>query len=145
MFSHDQHAGRAVCLADYGRLKKGAIVPESNELYADVEAWFAEGNALSEFVGYPEIPMTEDQLQDWRESAVVSRFQARAALRQAGLVGQVETIMSDPATDPLVIDAWKHAQEFRRMSPTILALADQLSLSAGEVDDLFRQAAMIEA
>jgi len=145
MFSKDQTAGRVVCLADYGRLKKGAIIPESNELYADVEAWIAEGNALAAFDGYPEIPMSEEQLQDWRESAVVSRFQARAALRQAGLRSQVEAIMDDPATDPLVIDAWADAQEFRRMSPTILALTGQLGLTETEVDDLFRQASLIEA
>lgn len=145
MFSKDQTTGRVVCLADYSRLKRGAIVPESNELYADVEAWVAEGNTLAEFDGYPEIPMTTEQLQDWRESAVVSRFQARAALRQAGLRSQVETIIEDPATDPLVVDAWHAAQEFRRMSPTILALADQLGLNETEVDDLFHQASLIEA
>jgi len=145
MFSKDQTAGRVVCLADYGRLKRGAIVPESNELYADVEQWLAEGNALLPFSGYPEIPMTEEQLQDWRDSAVVSRFQARAALRQAGLRSQVETIIEDPATDPLVVDAWHDAQEFRRMSPTILALADQLGLTETETDDLFHQASLIEA
>lgn len=145
MFSQDHIAGRVVCLADYGRLKKGAIIPESNELYADVEAWIAEGNVLATFDGYPEIPMSEEQLQDWRESAVVSRFQARAALRQAGLRDQVEAIIDDPATDPLVADAWTDAQEFRRMSPTILALAGQLGLTESEVDDLFRQAALIEA
>jgi len=145
MFSKDQIAGRVVCLADYGRLKAGAIVPESNELYADVEAWIAEGNTLAAFDGYPELPMTEEQLQDWRESAVVSRFQARAALRQAGLRSQVEAIMDDPATDPLVVDAWTDAQEFRRMSPTVLNLAAGLGLTDTEVDDLFRQAAMIEA
>lgn len=145
MFSKDQSAGRAVCLADYGRLKKGAIVPASNELYADVEAWLAEGNALTEFGGYPEIPMTEAQIQDWRESAVVSRFQARAALRQAGLRSQVEAIMDDPATDPLVVDAWADAQEFKRMSPAVLNLAAGLGLTDAEVDDLFEQAALIES
>ncbi len=36
MFSEDQTAGRVVCLADYGRLKAGAIVPVANELYADM-------------------------------------------------------------------------------------------------------------
>jgi len=44
-----------------------------------------------------------------------------------------------------VVDAWTDAQEFRRMSPTILALSDQLNLTEPEVDDLFRQAATIEA
>lgn len=145
MFSKDQTAGRVVCLADYGRLKAGAIVPVSNELYGDVQQWIDEGNTLAEFDGYPEVPMTAEQLKDWRESAVVSRFQARAVLRQAGLRSQVEAIMDDPATDPLVIDAWTDAQEFKRMSPTVLNLADGLGLTDTEVDDLFRQASTIEA
>jgi len=34
----------AKCLADYGRIKEGAIVPETNELYEDVQAWLNEGN-----------------------------------------------------------------------------------------------------
>ncbi|MEX0801699.1 MAG: hypothetical protein WD379_10835 [Dehalococcoidia bacterium] len=145
MFSKDQTTGRVVCLTDYGRLKTGAIVPESNELYADVEAWLAEGNTLSEFDGYPEIPMTEEQLQDWRDNAVVTRFQARAALRQAGLREQVDAIIDDPETEPLVVDAWVDAQEFRRMSPTVLNLAAALGLTEIEVDDLFNQATTIEA
>lgn len=84
-------------------------------------------------------------LQSWRNAAVVSRFQARAALRQAGLRDQIETIIADPDTDPLVVDAWADAQSFRRMSPTVLALADALGLAETEIDDLFRQADTIEA
>lgn len=145
MFSHDQQAGRVVCLEAYGRIHQGAIVPDTNELYADVEAWLAEGNTLAEFSGYPEIPMTADQRQDWREAAVVSRFQARAALHQAGLLAQVQAMMDDPATDPVVVIAWQDAQEFKRMSPTVLGLAAELSLTDEQLDDLFVQAATIEA
>lgn len=145
MFSHDKQSNQAVCLESYGRVHKGAIVPRSNELWADVERWIAEGNQLLPFDGYPEIPMTEGQLQDWREATVVSRFQARAALRQAGLRGQIEAIMDDPATDPLVVDAWADAQEFKRMSPTVLSLASALELTAAQVDELFRNALTIEA
>lgn len=54
MFTHDQTSGRAVCVAAYGRVKRGAVVPQGNELWADVEAWLAEGNALGAFAGYPD-------------------------------------------------------------------------------------------
>tara|TARA_B100000700_G_scaffold189815_1_gene209160 strand:- start:30342 stop:30887 length:546 start_codon:yes stop_codon:yes gene_type:complete len=60
MFSYDQTAGRVVCLADYGRLKAGAIVPVSNELYSDVEDWLDEGNTLAEFDGYPDTRPLEE-------------------------------------------------------------------------------------
>ena len=145
MFSKDQTAGRVVCLADYGRVNMGAIVPITNELYADVEAWMAEGNTLAEFDGYPDVPMNEDQLQSWRASTVASAFQAQQALDDFGYIEQVEAIMTDPATPAKTKRAWKLAQEFRRMSPTVLELAGALGLSEVEIDTLFQHALTIEA
>lgn len=74
---------------------------------------------------------------------VVSRFQARAALYTVGLLAAVEAAIAD--AEPLVQMAWVDAQEFRRDSPTILALATVLSLSGRQVDDLFIAAAQIVA
>lgn len=139
MFSADKHGNRAVCLADYGRLKKGAIVPASNELYADVEAWIAEGNTLAPFDGYPVIP------QEIEVPAKVSRFQARAALLGAGLLEQVETLMRAPETTARTRLAWQDAQEFRRDSPTVADMAVSLGLTDAELDDLFIAAVQIEA
>jgi len=76
---------------------------------------------------------------------VVSRFQARAALYQAGLLEQVETIMADPATDMLAKLAWADAQEFKRTSPTIATMAAELGLTETDLDNLFKQAATIDA
>jgi len=76
---------------------------------------------------------------------VVSRFQARAALHLAGLLPQVEALMADPATDTLARLAWTDAQEFRRTSPTLLAMAAALDLSDAQLDQLFVTAAGIEA
>jgi len=76
---------------------------------------------------------------------VVSRFQARAALHLAGLLPQVEALMADPATDTLARLAWTDAQEFRRTSPTLLAMASALSLTDAQLDQLFITAAGIEA
>ena len=75
----------------------------------------------------------------------VSRFQARAALMQSGLLEDIETYMADPATDPFVRIAWQDAQVFRRNSPTVLSLQPLLGLTDGQLDDLFRFAATIEA
>jgi AraC-like DNA-binding protein len=87
----------------------------------------------------------ERELAKRRESMEVTRFQARAVLRQIGLREQVEAMMADPATDPLAVDAWTDAVAFKRTSPTIALLASQLGLSDAELDDMFERAADIEA
>lgn len=73
----------------------------------------------------------------------VSRFQARAALYQAGLLAGVESFVA--SASPLIQIAWADAQEFQRTSPTINTLAAQLGWTEGQVDDLFRAAAQIVA
>ncbi len=73
----------------------------------------------------------------------VSRFQARAALHIAGLLPQIEAAVAN--ADPLVQIAWADAQEFRRNSPTIVALATALGLPDETLDQLFRDAAQIAA
>lgn len=85
------------------------------------------------------------QLQSKRAGMVVSRFQARAVLRQMGVREQVEQIIADPETAPLVIDAWADATEFRRESATVEFMAEKIGLTAAEVDDMFEQAAEIKA
>lgn len=87
----------------------------------------------------------EWQLRRMREGMVLSRFQARAVLREQGLRSQVETLIENPETDPLVVDAWNDAQEFRRASPTIEAIAQDLGLTDDEVDAMFVAGAKIEA
>lgn len=98
----------------------------------------------SEPVPQPELT-PEERLELERAQMVVSRFQGRAALHQAGLLEQVNTLINDPETDPLTAMAWEDATEFQRNSVTLVFLADQLGLSDTQVDDLFRQAATIQA
>lgn len=74
---------------------------------------------------------------------VVSRFQARAALHNAGLLAGVEAAVA--AADPFTQIAWADATEFRRDSPTIAALAVALGMTGAQLDDLFRAAALIVA
>lgn len=78
-----------------------------------------------------------------RASMVCSRFQAKAALHQAGLLQAVNDAMAD--ADPVAQLAWTEAVEFRRNSPTINALAVSLGLTDEQLDDLFRSATQIEA
>lgn len=89
--------------------------------------------------------LAAEQLANWRESAKVSRFQAREQLRRAGYLAQVNTLMEDPATDETTVMAWQDAQEFRRNSPTIAAMGAALGLTEEDMDSLFQAAALIEA
>ena len=74
---------------------------------------------------------------------VVSKFQAKAALYQAGLLDAVEDLISQ--SDALTQLAWVETVEFRRSSPTINSLAEALGLTPTQVDELFASAAQIRA
>lgn len=87
----------------------------------------------------------QQQLEAWRASVSVSAFQAQAALTQAGFMPAIEAHLADPDTDPLTVLAWAKAQEFRRMSYTVLEFAGILDISEEQLDDLFRFALTIEA
>ncbi|MHA7916511.1 hypothetical protein [Alloalcanivorax xenomutans] len=80
-----------------------------------------------------------------RARMVVSPFQARAALQQAGLLQDVEQYMSDPDADPMAVLAWQNATEFRRLSALVATVSASLGLTAEQLDDLFRAAAALEA
>lgn len=73
----------------------------------------------------------------------VSRFQARAALFNAGLLPQVEAAVA--AAPPLVQMAWADAITFRRDSPSIAALSATLGMTDAQIDELFSAAALIRA
>lgn len=74
----------------------------------------------------------------------VSRFQARAALLNAGLLGQADAVVAASGNALLQL-AWTDAVSFKRNSPGIAALAPALGLDDAALDDLFRAAAEIVA
>lgn len=80
-----------------------------------------------------------------RQEMVVSRFQAKAALENVGLLEQVQQFMNDPETPLITRLAWEDAMEFRRLSPTIVALSNEFGLTEEELDNLFEMAKTIEA
>jgi len=86
---------------------------------------------------------TAEALAAWRERTVVSRFQAMAAIMDAGLLAGVNLALA--GAGPLAQLAWAEATEFRRNSPTIAGLAAGLGLTDIQIDDLFRAAKLIEA
>lgn len=72
---------------------------------------------------------------------VVSRFQAKAALSQMGLLDDAEALVLSQGA--LAALAWQDISEFRRDSPLVNEIAPQLGLDDQAVDDLFRLAATI--
>jgi len=82
------------------------------------------------------------RLANERAGMKVSRLQAKIAMMQAGVLSAVEAAVA--AADPAVQMAWADAIEFRRFSPTILALSAQLGMTDTQLDDLFRAAALVD-
>ena len=75
---------------------------------------------------------------------VVSRFQAMAALMQAGLLDQVTAWANDPATDPLHRLAFQTAGQFSEDSPALAAGAVALGLNAVQLSGLFLNGSKIK-
>lgn len=100
--------------------------------------------AAGEITIAPYVPPTEaEQLEEWRKTATVSKFQAKAALAQAGLLGQAKQAVAN--ADEITQIAWEDATTFNRNSPTIATMAAALGLTDDQVDDLFKQAEQISA
>jgi len=89
--------------------------------------------------------IVSEVLHEKRKRMVVSPLQAKAVLREMGIRQQVEDAIAAADTDPLVKDAWAEATEFRRLSPAIVALGDKMGWSESEMDNMFEQAAEINA
>ncbi len=117
------------------RSTDGAFIPpdSGNSDYTAYQTWVADGGVPDPYAP----PFTQP--------LVVSRFQARAALHLAGLLSAVEALMAAPETDMLARLAWADAIEFRRDSPTLVAMAAALSLTDEQLDQLFITAAGLVA
>jgi len=85
----------------------------------------------------------EPDIADERAHMIVTPFQGRMALIDAGLMAQVQAAVD--AADEKTKTAWEYAVEWKRMSPMIEALSSALGMSETQVDDLFRAAQSITA
>lgn len=89
------------------------------------------------------VEMTPMEIAEWEAAQnaptpipqSVSARQAKRALLEAGLLDQVETLIS---TQPREVQIdWADATEFSRAWPTLLSLQAALGLSDTELDNLF--------
>jgi hypothetical protein len=90
-------------------------------------------------------PLPQNPEQDPRKLMVVSRYQAKAALYNAGLLDSVETFMASDTPTKLQKLAWTDAQYFYRLSPTVLAIGEVLGYTDTQLDFLFSVANDITA
>jgi hypothetical protein len=108
--------------------------PNTNEHYLAYRDWLAAGNVPD--------PAPQTQVEVPQS---VTRFQAQAALHLSGHLDTVNALMANEATPMLARLAWANALEFKRQSPTVLAMGAALGLSDEAIDQLFITAAQIEA
>jgi len=76
---------------------------------------------------------------------IVNAYQARMALLHAGLLDDVEEVIAnlpEPGGQAARL-AWEFKTEISRDGPLLNAVAQQLGLSAADVDDLFAAAQAI--
>lgn len=75
----------------------------------------------------------------------VTRYQAKAALLDAGLLDAVDAMMASPDTPRVVKLAWAEALYFERQSPTVQSLGSALGLDDAALDALFVAGSQITA
>lgn len=113
------------------RTADGASIPDApgNTDWKEYQAWLTAGN----------VPLPADPISTVPTS--VSPLQARKALRQAGLIDQVNAAVA--ASTPDVQDAWQYASMINRTDPLVAALSVGLNLTPAALDNLFTLAATL--
>ena len=76
--------------------------------------------------------------------AFVSNYQAREALRQAGLFTTINTAIKSLGEDSSEFQAWEYANNFYRSSTLITTMAAVLGVDEATIDALFTSAAQIQ-
>ena len=104
-----------------------------------VPAWI-DGQWVSIPNPLPQSPPIEDR----RSLMIVTRFQALAALLEAGKLSQAEAYFADPETPAIQRLAWQNSLHFYRVSPLVQAVGQLLGLDDEELDSLFETASGIQ-
>ena len=83
----------------------------------------------------------EAELQDWRRMTSVTPLQIRRALRQVGLLDDVQNFIENSPVE--IREAWEYAIQIDRNNGLIVNAAGTIGVSEQQVDDLFRLAATL--
>lgn len=120
--------GRCVAVTQTAGLVDAPDMVEIDDYSTELMGCLYDASTNTFSAPVPELPTVPES---------VSPFQATAALALAGHLETVEAIMADPTTPVITRLAWQRATEFRRNSPTALALAEALGLTSADLDALF--------
>lgn len=127
----------ALAPAGVRRISDDVLIRRGAPGWSEYLAWLASG-------GVPEAMATTTPTEPADPIPLsVTRFQARAALQLAGLLDDAEAAIAQ--AHPLSRIAWEHANVYRRDSPTLISIGQQLGLSESGMDELFKTAASITA
>jgi hypothetical protein len=137
---------------DHGKMLVGVRRPKVGETVDQViaeyspAAWWAEQAATFEDVPvgvtgqgatvFPSVepepkPTPEEALAIWRDSTTISQFQAHYMLKVWGLYDQVAAMVA-AVGDPLEL-AFQREARWRRNSPAILAMFENITLADGNI------------
>lgn len=119
------------------RVDDGILITRGHQDWPYYLAWLADGGVPAPPELVPDVPA---ELGPVPKS--VSRFRARAVMQMAGILEAADTVVAE--MHPLTRIAWIDAAYFRRDSPNLISVAQQLGLSNAQVDDFFRQADALE-
>ena len=106
----------------------------------DVDA--IRGQALNNWAGIPTAPPDVPPSPP-APITVITNYQARAALIQAGLFDTVAGMIQQLGPSSLEFQAWEYANTFVRNSPFIVSMESALGLSEDQVDALFKTSSEI--
>lgn len=107
--------------------------------------WIVGADAVE--VAYRLVDLTPAEIEAAKPPVpvAVTNFQARAVLLAAGLFDQVDTAIKAQPQASAAYQAWEYANEITRNGTLVNSMAEMLGFTAAQLDDLFRQAATIEA
>lgn len=126
----------AIAPAGVRRLSDNALIRRGDPGWPEYLAWLSAGGVPDPLPPSTDPPASPVPVE-------VTRFQARAALFNAGLLNQAAALAEEAGGIAYI--AWIDAQGFRRDSPTIAALAPGLGLDDADLDALFIAASQIIA
>lgn len=130
-------------MARYAIIENGKVanVVEAAEDFAAEKGWVTatnarmgddwDGNSFTQATPVIQVPES------------VTTFQAKAALLNAGLLDDFQTLIDDSGTSAVIKLAWTCAPLFLRNSPAVIGMTALAGLTSGEVDELFITAATI--
>ncbi len=134
-----KHENGALCLADYKDLKKGAIVPKSNELYSQVEEWLVTNSFQTMPLDFYESLKTLEQrraeLQQIRDDAhnAITHTLPDGSVYQARLK---DMFILQAAVGKNVDRKWMMLNNLTRMT-TIKELTDVLAHGDSEIERIW--------